>query len=153
MKKLLTLLGRMAFWASWPVLYIYMRGSRRTRVLVVCADEILVVKHWLGRDFWQLPGGGLHKKEDVVVGAARELREETGITVSTTDLRHLGSQQTTVVNIPLIHEYVLLQVGAKPTVTMQKLEIRNYTWLHVEDRAVLASRSLVSALAYLKQQK
>lgn len=150
MRKLVTLIGRVAFWILWPALYVYMRGSRRTRVLVMHDDEVLVIKHWLGRDFWQLPGGGLHKKEAVLVGAARELLEETGIVAAYADLQYLGAEHAKVAGIPLVQEYVCLTVTVKPQVTMQKIEIRTYAWLHKTDHAVVASRSLMRALDRLQ---
>jgi 8-oxo-dGTP diphosphatase len=40
---------------------------------------------------WALPGGYLEVDEDLAPGAARELREETGIELSPDDLRQLGA--------------------------------------------------------------
>src|SRR4051812_17481145 len=76
------LLGTIAFWLSWPALWIYLRGSQRTRVLIVCDEEILLVRGWLSTGQWSLPGGGLHKNEDPVAGAQREVAEEVGISLT-----------------------------------------------------------------------
>lgn len=40
-------------------------------------DDVLVVKE-SGRDFWDLPGGGMEHGESVRAAAARELKEEVG---------------------------------------------------------------------------
>ena len=76
-------MGILAFWISWPALWIYLRRGERTRLLLVCNGEFLVLKSWLraGRR-WNLPGGGLHDGEQPDAGLMREVREETGITLS-----------------------------------------------------------------------
>jgi 8-oxo-dGTP diphosphatase len=40
---------------------------------------------------WALPGGFLEPDEDLAVGAARELREETGVEVGSDQLEQLGA--------------------------------------------------------------
>jgi 8-oxo-dGTP pyrophosphatase MutT (NUDIX family) len=89
--KLLQLAGRLAYWCGWPAFWVYFRFDHgRTRVIVRQGDQILLVKQWIGDGRWQLPGGGLHKGESPVVGAVRELREETGITLTKDELTLLG---------------------------------------------------------------
>ena len=46
-------------------------------------DKILMVRHvHHGRDYWTLPGGGVHDNESLFEAAEREVLEETGIQVS-----------------------------------------------------------------------
>jgi 8-oxo-dGTP diphosphatase len=40
---------------------------------------------------WALPGGHVNTRESSLAAAARELKEETGIKVSTADLRQVGA--------------------------------------------------------------
>lgn len=42
------------------------------------AGRLLLIRHSYGHSAWMLPGGGLKRDEDVLVAAARELREEAG---------------------------------------------------------------------------
>ncbi len=51
--------------------------------LVIVDKRILLVRHFIeGKyDFWVPPGGGLEKKESILEGAVREVREETGLLV------------------------------------------------------------------------
>lgn len=79
MSRLWRSLGLLAGWLTWPVLIWFLRGSRRTRVLVRAGDRILVIQNWLSSEPWDLPGGGAHRGEDAAVAAQRELREETGL--------------------------------------------------------------------------
>ncbi len=52
------------------------------RVLAFDAEgRLLLIRHSYGSGRWMLPGGGLGKGEDPLLGALRELREETGCTL------------------------------------------------------------------------
>lgn len=115
-------------------MFVYLFPSKRTRVLVVCDDEVLVVKGWMGSGRWGLPGGGLHRGEDPAEGALRELREETGIEVNATQLQSLYSKR----NISehgfrySVHAYVL-ELKKKPKLTKQRLEITHLAWIRWQE--------------------
>jgi 8-oxo-dGTP diphosphatase len=47
---------------------------------------ILLVRHTYGRRNWDLPGGGIEHGESPVDGTVREVREETGLSVTATEL-------------------------------------------------------------------
>ncbi|HVX24484.1 MAG TPA: NUDIX hydrolase [Candidatus Saccharimonadales bacterium] len=80
--------GRITYWLAWPFLWAYLRlDGERTRVAVVCGDQLLLTKGWLGSGRWALPGGGLHRGEEAIAGALRELREETGLTLQPSQLQ------------------------------------------------------------------
>lgn len=130
MRMLWVFTGRIAYWLSWPLLFVYLQRSERTRVLVACDDEVLLVRGWLGNGRWGLPGGGLHRNELPLAGAMRELREETGIEVSAADLQFLFSRNS-VRRHGLsfrIHAYALV-LANKPRLSKQKLEITHAKWL------------------------
>lgn len=69
--------GRVGFWIGWPALYLYMLSSERTRVIISCGENVLVVKGWLSDGRWNLPGGGMHKGEQPMQALLREVYEET----------------------------------------------------------------------------
>ncbi len=69
--------GIILFWLTWPLSWVHLRGSIRTRLLIVSGNYLIVTKRWIGEGKWSLPGGGLHREEESIDGAIRELHEET----------------------------------------------------------------------------
>jgi 8-oxo-dGTP pyrophosphatase MutT (NUDIX family) len=51
------------------------------RVILVDDRRILLVSHWYAPWAWTLPGGGIQRNESPEHAAARETKEETGLTV------------------------------------------------------------------------
>jgi 8-oxo-dGTP pyrophosphatase MutT (NUDIX family) len=98
-KKILGAVGIMAFWASWPISFIYLRLHERTRVLLITGEQVLLVRTWHGPGSWSLPGGGMHKNETKEQAAVRELMEEVGIGLGIEQLKPLGTKKH--------HEYKL----------------------------------------------
>jgi 8-oxo-dGTP pyrophosphatase MutT (NUDIX family) len=70
----------------------FARRSARV-ILIDAADRVLLLRLALSPDPpagghpWLTPGGGVEEGEDLARAAARELQEETGLTVSPADLR------------------------------------------------------------------
>ncbi len=81
MRSLWTAIGRLLYVIIHPGLLLILPLTRRTRVMLVCGQQLLVVKNWVGNGRWSLPGGGLHDGEAAASGALRELREETGLSL------------------------------------------------------------------------
>jgi 8-oxo-dGTP pyrophosphatase MutT (NUDIX family) len=93
MKKPRLRFGNIIFWVIWPVIYLYLRPSHRSRVLVIADNKLLVVMDRLGRREWTIPGGGLHVNEIALNSAVREVGEETGISLERGDLKPLTVNQ------------------------------------------------------------
>ncbi len=127
MRRLLITLSTAAFWLAWPVLYLVIGGTRRTRVLVIHDDKILVIKNLLADGRWSLPGGGIHKSEDPAVGAARELAEETGIHAEPATLISLGAQPCTNHGITYSAHYFAARMSSRP-ITRPDFEVLDLTW-------------------------
>ena len=121
-------LGRIAYWVIWPASWLYLRRSQRTRLLLVCQDEVLVVQNWLGDGRFGLPGGGLHSGEDPAAGVIREVREETGSTISLDRLQYLAVEPYRAHGFRYHCHYFAVQLAEKPTVRAQKFEIVAVAW-------------------------
>lgn len=83
---------------------VYQSCSYRTNAVPIAinqANQVLICKRFPGgektsdladerfEDYWQFPQGGLERGEDIIVGAQRELAEETGLT----KVNYLGTAQ------------------------------------------------------------
>jgi 8-oxo-dGTP pyrophosphatase MutT (NUDIX family) len=125
-------IGRVAFWLSWPLLFLYLRRTERTRIVVLCGHEVLVVRRWLGGG-WSLPGGGLHPGESPENGAIRELREETGVEVNATDLQKLYSKRARTEHSLRYRAHVFgLRLKQKPQVARQRFELTHVEWMNTD---------------------
>lgn len=105
--RLPLILGRIL---SKPVGFLLRRGARfvaeRTRVIIIRNNsEVLLVRNWLSRQEWSLPGGGIQQGEPIETAARRELLEETGYV-------HAGPLQVVEeIIIPFVPVKVHLCVG------------------------------------------
>jgi 8-oxo-dGTP pyrophosphatase MutT (NUDIX family) len=75
-----------------------MQVRRFVGVIAVHDDRIVLVRErhesW-GGDFWNIPSGMLESHETPVVGAVRELAEETGLVAAPDGLHLVGTSSTT----------------------------------------------------------
>ena len=123
MQKLWRFVGRVVFWLSWPAQFIYLRVGRRTRVLILCEDKVLVVKGWISSGAWMLPGGGLHFRENPAAGAVREVREETGLKLQPEQLQSLILSSTTEHGLRFIYYGFVAKLDSLPPLKLRHFEI------------------------------
>lgn len=134
MKKLIQTVGKVLFWLTWPGLFIYFRIGRRTRVFVICHQQVLVLKSWYGDGSYIFPGGGLHRREDPRQGVLRELYEETGLKLPESQLQFLFEKS---VSAPQKLTYKCVAFGAvldnMPSSVEPRGEIAEITWRPVSE--------------------
>lgn len=118
-------------WALWPIFYLLVNGSVRSRVLLVHKSSVLVIKHRLGDGKWALPGGGVHKNESLKHAAAREIYEELGITLLPKNLISLGRTQHKRRGIQCELALFYMEVPARLAISAERLEIADAKWLGV----------------------
>jgi len=138
-RKTAEITGKMAFILGWPILYLYLSRSKRTRVMVVVDNEVLAVRGWIGDGGWSLPGGGLHRSETPKSSAVRELKEETGIEVNETELQLLIDDKSIRrhgMSFRIVAYAVILK--QKPVLSRQKLEINELDWLNINELEQIA---------------
>lgn len=149
--------GKALFWVGWPLLFIYLRFSKRTRVLIRSGEDLLVVKGWLGSGGWSFPGGGLHRREDPLIGAVREVFEEVGIQLDPNALTYLFEQK---VNTPQGFSYTCIayaiDLQGKPKLKNPSGELVEIEWKPISQliKHPRAKYLLIPALsAWEKQAK
>lgn len=123
-------LGRLSYYILWPGISIYLFGSQRSRIIVFSGDDVLVVKAWLSNGKWSLPGGGMHSGESTASGALRELHEETGIKLKTSDLNALVSENLRLRGIKVKLHYFSAYINPKLAVQKQPGEITHIAWMN-----------------------
>ena len=128
MKKLWQIVGVVSFWLTWPGLWVVLRGSRRTRVIINYKDEVLLVKRWLGSGAWLLPGGGLRRSEATLDGAIRETAEETGIDLKPHQLNLVGEYAVREYGISFRIVVFRTNLTARRALQPPKLEITDAAW-------------------------
>jgi 8-oxo-dGTP pyrophosphatase MutT (NUDIX family) len=122
-------LGVISYWCGWPLLWIYLRGSVRTRVIIRYQGQILVVRTWLGNGEYNLPGGGLHAGEHADAGARREINEELHLQNVKLVLKPLGIEAHTGKGFSYMCHYFVADCTYMPDVKMQFPEIVDYAWV------------------------
>lgn len=153
MRKLWPTLGRIVFWCSWPALWLYLRSSKRTRVLIVCGDDFLVLRSWLGSGEWSLSGGGLHKGEPVIDGLVREVKEETGLKLDTDNLTHAYQAEHRSTGFTFTYDCFTYEFEEKPMIKPQKGEIYEYAWQSFKNITLPLSADTKKAIAWWHDKK
>lgn len=135
MRRLVFIVGRLAWWGGWPLMWLFLRNSERTRaVLTNEQGEILVVRGWVSSSSrWSLPGGGLHRGEKPLQGVLRETYEEVGVALEPEKLQSLGIISSTSKGLRLRLHVFTSQVTGSPELTLQRHEIAIARWLPLSE--------------------
>jgi ADP-ribose pyrophosphatase YjhB (NUDIX family) len=101
-----------------------MKHRIRAAALVVHEDSILLVKHVYpdtGESHWVPPGGGLEDVDDSIFAcAAREVFEETGLTVTLSRIAYIREFAEAAADTMHI-EFFLVAESATGTITLEHL--------------------------------
>lgn len=128
MSSLLQRIGQIIFWLIRPALYVYLKGSGRTRILVRSEGQVLLIKGWLSDGKWTIPGGGLHAGEECNDGAVRELFEEVGIHVDAQAIQLIASEPLRDHGLSFEVHYCVVDVPVQQKPQRQWYEISAAEW-------------------------
>lgn len=132
----------------------------RNRVCGICIsdDKILMIRHKsLGKDgiFWCPPGGGVDYGETTEEALIRELKEETGLTVSVKRFMFVHEfLQPPLHAIELFFEIEvesgILSKGTDPEMTTQDQIIENIAFMSMEEIKALPSEQVHHLFTFCK---
>lgn len=130
MTKPLRLAGKVAFWLSWPLLWVYLRlQGLRTRLLLVVDGHFLAVQPRLGDGRWELPGGGIKRGEASDQAVLRELYEETGVKLAANQLRMLTQNQVSRHGLRVRYLCYFVELPSRPPLrTQRRIEVGALSW-------------------------
>jgi 8-oxo-dGTP pyrophosphatase MutT (NUDIX family) len=131
MARLRDPLLRLGFRVAHRVLRVWWFLARPTKEGVKCVltrgDQILLVRHTYGRTSdWELPGGGVKRREEPRAAARREVREELGLELGA--LTPLGEL---FARIDRKHDRLwcfAAEVGDR-AIELDRAEIAEYDWV------------------------
>lgn len=109
--------------------------------MITCQAEVLLVKSWLGPGQWILPGGGLRTREDSVLGALREVREETGIELDPKQIKFLEKRRARDNGLSAKLIIYSIDLSRRPEFRPRRVELVDVRWFSLQG---LAGRSDVS---------
>lgn len=121
--------GRLSYMMLLPLLRHYLSRTRRAYVLLESGGEVLVVKSWLGRGLWQLPGGGVKKNETPVSAAIRELAEETGVRIDSQNLKEIVSGVWRTDRLGFNYTIFFGRLDTRPSIKLLRPELSAGVWI------------------------
>lgn len=124
--------GRVAFWLGWPLWWLLMHHSERSRVLLVADNHVLLTRGTLSAGEWSLPGGGLHSGERAAIGASREIFEELAIVIAADQLHELAVEQTHNSGIAYTAHFMAAELATRQLPTPQ-IEVAEARWVCIDD--------------------
>lgn len=154
MKRYLQIIGRLVTWLCWPILWKFLRGSQRSRLLLVHDQEVLVIHNWLGDGRWDLPGGGQHATEFPEGALRRELLEELQIVLPNQIIQLLASEPLRTKGLTFTVHYFVATVPERYTTRPRRLEIAEAQWLPIQELTPeQASPAVLRALELFQENK
>ena len=134
-----------------PLLRIYLRGSKRVYLSIVYEGKVILVKNWLARDTWRLPGGGINKNESPTQAVVREAKEELRLILQETKLVELNKGIMKVDGLGFYYTNYLYKMDTFPRRLENLYEIVDYGLF---DSAPGGSQPVVhDVIALLKKQR
>jgi 8-oxo-dGTP pyrophosphatase MutT (NUDIX family) len=129
MQRLWQFCGHAVWLLSRPLLRLYLKRTRRTRILVSCGEMVLVTKAWMSDGKWSLPGGGIKAQESSAAAILRELQEETSLVLPEEALRLLGSSTFMSHGLSFPYDLYAATIDTLATPKRQGLEIIATAWM------------------------
>lgn len=141
MNKLWQKIGTMVYWVTWPGIWLMLRRSKRTRILIACGSKILVVKPWLGNGRWSLPGGGIKRNEKAFQSLVREIQEETGLKIKKKDCKVVSKNTYKQDGLSFLYYLFVCNQKELKDIDRKKLELADAKWVNWHELSVRNSNN------------
>lgn len=132
---------KLGFMLLWPGLFLYFLGSKRTRVILVYKDQVLLIqdrsRYFFDDASWTFPGGGIHLGEKVTTAAAREVKEELGITIDPARLELLAVQRSGGYGLQYQAHFLVYTCTSQPNLSPDLKEVRTTRWYKLSETSHL----------------
>lgn len=142
-RRMKRLFGVIGFWVAWPLWWLILHGTHRTRVIFFFGDEVLLILPTLATNKWSLPGGGMRKGEEPAVAACREVHEELGISIVPDMLQPLAVEVVSEDSgIPYHCHYYGVVLTERPVLRLT-WEVADAHWFPLQDGNTIAAQQIV----------
>jgi len=131
MKGLAKSLGIRLFPMLLPIMRPVLNHTKRAHIAIVYENEVLVVKNWLARDVWRLPGGGIKRNENTEDALLREVKEELGLLLRKGIAKHVYTTTAKSDRLNYPYEMYAYFIRQKPKITNTSFEINEYKWIDI----------------------
>jgi 8-oxo-dGTP pyrophosphatase MutT (NUDIX family) len=142
-----TRLRRLAYRFAYLLLWAYRVVVRPELAGVKCilteGDQVLLVRHTYGPREWDLPGGGIKRRESPRMAARREMHEELGIDIE--DMQDVG-QVIGSLNHTRATVYCYRAELRAPDIKMDQGEIAAIRWFPSQKLPAKLGRMTLPAL-------
>lgn len=126
MKNLYRKIGLWMFPILLPLMRLFLNRSDRVYVAIIYNGKVLLVKNWLARDTWRLPGGGVNKGEEPEKTAIREVKEELRLVLNASNLKLLFSSKGGVDGMNYPYKVFVYNINIFPKVLPDNYEIVDF---------------------------
>lgn len=80
-------------------------------------------------DTWGAPAGKREPKEDIIAAMIREIQEETGLTISASDLKFHATLFVRYEDYDFLYHTFSVKFSKQPEVIIDKKEHKNFIWI------------------------
>ena len=134
-----------------PLLRLYLVRSRRVYVALTYNGQVVMVKNWIARNTWRLPGGGVEKDETYEQAAVREVHEELGVPIDVGNLHLISDGIMGVDKLGYLYTVYAYQLPSMPNIKKARFEITE--WGLFSSIPQGSSDSMSGLIEELKAQK
>ena len=151
MKSLYVKIGIILYVIGLPLWRAILKGSDRCYVALIYDKKVILVKNWMARDTWRLPGGGVKGNETYEQAVVREVKEELRIVLNPSKLVLLGEGNMTVDRLGYHYTNYYYLMDIFPKVLPDNFEIIDFgTYSSIPDSSQPGLEAVFDELTRLK---